>query len=65
MLSIRGNSIKTVGKTFLMKLVERMPRVCKDVIKAKGSYFEEYKIYFDLFNFFLGGGLLHDSICVI
>ena len=24
-----------------MKLVERMPRVCKTVIKAKGSYFEE------------------------
>jgi hypothetical protein len=24
-----------------MKLVERMPRVCKAVIKAKGGYFEE------------------------
>ena len=24
-----------------MKLVERMPRVCKLVIKAKGGYFEE------------------------
>ena len=32
---------KTVGKAFLMKLVERMPRVCKVVIKAKGGYFEE------------------------
>jgi hypothetical protein len=31
-----------------MNLVERMPRVCKAVIKAKGGYFEEYKIYFDL-----------------
>jgi hypothetical protein len=43
-LSISGNSFKTVGKTFLMKLVERMPRVCKAVIKAKGGYFEECKI---------------------
>jgi hypothetical protein len=32
---------KTVGKAFLMKLVERMPRVCKTVNKAKGGYFEE------------------------
>uniref|UniRef100_A0A673VZ30 Ttk protein kinase n=1 Tax=Salmo trutta TaxID=8032 RepID=A0A673VZ30_SALTR len=30
-----GNSFKTVRKAFLMKLVERMPRVCKAVIKAK------------------------------
>jgi hypothetical protein len=30
-----------VGKAFLMKLVERMPRVCKTVIKAKGGYVEE------------------------
>jgi hypothetical protein len=36
-----------------MKLVERMPRVFKAVIKAKGGYFVEYKIYFDLFNTFL------------
>jgi hypothetical protein len=36
-----------------MKLVERMPRVCKAVIKAKGGYFEESKIYFDSFNTFL------------
>ena len=34
-------SFKTVGKAFLMKLVERMPRVCKAVIKAKTGYFEE------------------------
>ena len=32
------------GKTFLMKLVERMPRVFKAVIKAKGGYFEESQI---------------------
>ena len=38
------------GKAFLMKLVERMPRVYKAVIKAKGGYFEKSKIYLDLFN---------------
>ena len=37
-LSICGNSFKTVGKAFQAKLVERMPRVCKDVLKAKGGY---------------------------
>jgi hypothetical protein len=36
-----------------MKLVERMPRACKAVIKAKGGNFEESQIYFDLFNTFL------------
>ena len=40
-LSKCGNSFKTVGKAFLTKLVERMPKVCKAVIKAKGGYFEE------------------------
>jgi hypothetical protein len=59
-LSICGNSLKTVGKAFLLKLVERMPRVCKAVIKAKGGYFEEYHIY-NITPF----SLLHDSICVI
>ena len=39
-LSIYGNSFKTVGKALQVKLVERMPRVCKAVIKAKGGYFE-------------------------
>ena len=29
-----------LGNAFLMKLVERMPRVCKAVIKAKGGYVE-------------------------
>ena len=28
-----------------MKLIERMPRVCKAVSKAKGGYSEESKIY--------------------
>ena len=40
MISIWGNSLKTVGKAFQVKLVERMPRVCKAVIKVKGDYFE-------------------------
>jgi hypothetical protein len=39
-------------QAFLVKLVERMPRVCKAVIKANGGFFEEYIIYFDLFNTF-------------
>jgi hypothetical protein len=43
-LRICGNSSKTVGKAFQVKLVERMPRVCKAVIKAMGGYFEEPKI---------------------
>ena len=43
-LSICGNSFKTVGKAFQVKLVERMPRLCKAVIKAKCGYFEEFKI---------------------
>jgi hypothetical protein len=37
-LCICGNS-KAVGKSFLMKLVERMPRVCI-AVKVKGDYFE-------------------------
>ena len=43
-LSICGNSFKTVGKAFQVKLVERIQRVCKAVIKAKGGYFEEFQI---------------------
>ena len=35
---------KTISGDYLMKLIERMPRVCKAVIKAKGGYFEESKI---------------------
>jgi hypothetical protein len=43
-LSICANSFKTFGKAFQVKLVERKPRVCKAVIKAKGGYFEESQI---------------------
>jgi hypothetical protein len=39
-----GNSFKTVGKSFQVKLVESMQRVCKAVIKAKDGYFEESQI---------------------
>ena len=45
-LSICGNSFKTVGKAFQEKLVERMPRVCKAVIKAKGGYFKDFFGYY-------------------
>jgi hypothetical protein len=38
-----GNSFKTVGKAFQVKLVERMTSVCKTV-KAKVGYFEDSKI---------------------
>jgi hypothetical protein len=38
-------------KTFFIKLIERMPSVCKAAMKAKGGYFEEPKIYFDLCNY--------------
>jgi hypothetical protein len=37
-LSICGNSFKTAGKAFQVKLAERMLRVCK------GGYFEGSKI---------------------
>ena len=37
--------MKCIPGDYLMKLVERMPRVCKAVIKAKSGYFEEYKIH--------------------
>jgi hypothetical protein len=47
-LSICVISFKIVGKALQLKLVERMPTVCKAVIKAKGGYFEESQIYFDL-----------------
>jgi hypothetical protein len=31
-------------KAFQVKLVEKMPGVCKAVVKAKGGYFEESQI---------------------
>ena len=42
-------------KSVQVKLVDRMARVCKAVIKAKGVYLKnfKYKIYFDLFSTFL------------
>jgi hypothetical protein len=41
--------IMTKQKQDLKTLVERMPRVCKALIKAKGGYFEESELYLDLF----------------
>ena len=48
-----------------MKLVERMPGVCEAVIKAKGGYFEESQIYFDLFNTFLVTSGFHMSYFIV
>jgi hypothetical protein len=47
--------ITTAGKAFQVTLVERMPRVCKAIIKEKAGYLKNlnYKIYLDLFNTFL------------
>jgi hypothetical protein len=53
-----------------MKLVERMARVCKAVIKAKGGYFDlicidlYFDLYFDLFNPFLVTYVLLHSVDV-
>lgn len=44
MFSISGNSFKTISGDYLMKLIERMPRVCKALIKAESGSFEESKI---------------------
>jgi flagellar motor component MotA len=43
-LIICGNSFKTVGEAFQVKLVERIPKVCKAVIKAKGDGIEGSQI---------------------
>ena len=45
-------SAQHMWEAFLMKLVERMPKVCKAVIKATLKNLK-YKIYFDWFNTFL------------
>jgi hypothetical protein len=37
-------SAQHVGKAFQVMLIERMPRVCKAVINAKGGFFEESQI---------------------
>jgi hypothetical protein len=49
-LSICGNSFKTVGKAFQVKMVETITTVCKAVIEAKGGYFEESHIQ-NIFRF--------------
>ena len=54
--------LKCSGLTDLMKLVERMPRVC-EAVKAKCDSFEEFQIrkYLDLFNTFFHA--LFNSFC--
>jgi hypothetical protein len=51
-LSICGNSFETVGKAFQVKLAERMPIVCKAVIKQIVATLKnlKYYMYFDLFH---------------
>ena len=53
LLSICGNSFKTVGKAFQVNLVERMPRVYKARQREATLKNLKYKIYFELFNTFL------------
>ena len=43
-LNMCGNSFKTVGKAFQVKLVERMPRLYKADLKEKRGYFEDAQI---------------------
>jgi hypothetical protein len=45
-------------QAFQVQLVERMPRVCKAVIKAKGGYF-------DSFNTFLVTTLFHMCYLIV
>ena len=44
--------MKCIPGDYLMKLVERMPKVYKTDIKAKGGYFEEAKIKYIFIYFF-------------
>ena len=44
--------MESIPGDYLMKLVERMPRVCKAVVKEKGGYFEESQIS-NIFGFAL------------
>ena len=53
MLVLLQDCWKSIPGDYLMKLVERMPRVCKAVNKAKGGYLEKSQIYYDLFKTFL------------
>ena len=64
-LSIYGNSFKTVGKAFQVKLVERMPRVWNAFIKAKGGYLRISNIKYILICLTLFFWLLQDSKCDI
>ena len=63
MLSICGNSFKTVGKAFQVKLVERI--LWRESAKLSSRQrvatlkILKYKLYFDLFNTFLVTTLFH------
>ena len=43
---------KSIPGDYLMKLVERMPRMCKAVIKAKGGYFEDFLFVEHFFGYY-------------
>ena len=64
MLSIWGNSFNTVGKAFQVKLVKRMPRVCKAESRQRVATLKNLKskIYLVCLTLFWS---LHDSLCVI
>jgi hypothetical protein len=60
-----GDSFQTVGKGFQVKRVEKIPE-CAKLSKAKGGYFEEYKIYFDLlFGYYMIPYVLFHSFDVL
>lgn len=42
-----------VPATYVKKLVERVPRICRAVVKARGGYFEETKVYKQVHLIFL------------
>lgn len=41
---ILQNSWNDISETTITKLIDRMPRLCKAVIKAKGGFFDEKKV---------------------
>jgi ribosomal protein S1 len=63
-LSICGNSFKTVGKAFQVKLVERMPIVCKVVKKVKGGYFVNLKYILICITVFFGYYMIYMFVFV-
>jgi hypothetical protein len=59
-LNICGSSFKDVGKTFQVKMVERMPRVSSKQTVAKNTQISKY-----ILTCFTISGLLHESMCYV